>query len=153
MNNRDKQEHRESWYRPRGGGVCVGTAMIVSILLGGCKEKEAETNAASAGTVEQTAPQAVQIGEGGTRFDPPIAASQIPDGAWMCNMNGKVHYASQTQGDGKCPVCGMGLVHKGHNADEHRGHPDHRMDGDHQGHRQHEEHGGHEQHGGHSETR
>jgi len=48
----------------------------------------------------------------GTRFDPAVPVESIPDGSWMCNMNGHVHYAAKNKGDGKCPVCSMALVHK-----------------------------------------
>ena len=47
----------------------------------------------------------------GKRFDPPVDKSEIPDGAWMCDM-GTVHYAAGHEGDGKCPVCGMKLTKK-----------------------------------------
>lgn len=47
----------------------------------------------------------------GVRHDPPVDPSEIPDGAWMCDM-GTVHYSSADKHDGKCPVCGMDLVQK-----------------------------------------
>ncbi len=52
----------------------------------------------------------VQVAEDGTKFDPPVAAERIPHEAWACVMGGKVHYASMTKGNGKCPLCGMNLV-------------------------------------------
>ena len=47
----------------------------------------------------------------GARFDPPVEASAIPEGAWYCDM-GTVHYAQPDKGDGTCPVCGMLLSAK-----------------------------------------
>lgn len=52
----------------------------------------------------------VRVAEDGTKFDPPVAAEKLPDEAWACVMGGKVHYASMTKGNGKCPLCGMNLV-------------------------------------------
>ena len=65
----------------------------------------------------------VQVKSSGTRYDPPVKASEIPAGAWMCEMGGKVHYAAKERGDGKCPVCSMKLVQKGKPAEhDHSGH-------------------------------
>ena len=52
----------------------------------------------------------VHVAEDGTKFDPPVAKEKIPDEAWACVMGGKVHYASMTKGNDKCPLCGMNLV-------------------------------------------
>jgi len=49
---------------------------------------------------------------GGTKHDPPIEPAQVPDGHWYCDM-GTVHYSRPDKGDGKCPLCGMALKHKG----------------------------------------
>jgi len=54
----------------------------------------------------------VSVPEEGKKFDPSAEASRIPDGAWHCNMNDKVHYAAMKKGDGECPVCGMKLKQK-----------------------------------------
>jgi hypothetical protein len=51
------------------------------------------------------------ISADGQRFDPATVKSEIPSGAWMCDM-GTVHYAAGEPKDGKCPVCGMKLVQK-----------------------------------------
>lgn len=51
----------------------------------------------------------VVVADDGTRFDPPVDTARLPEGAWACDMGG-VHYASMAKGDGKCPVCGMGLT-------------------------------------------
>ena len=56
-------------------------------------------------------PKTVEVGKTGSKFDPPVDKSQIPDGAWMCDM-GTVHYASLEKGAGKCPICTMPLVQK-----------------------------------------
>lgn len=53
----------------------------------------------------------VEVAPGGTKFDPPVKVSQIPVGAWMCDM-GTVHYAAREKGDGQCPICGMKLKQK-----------------------------------------
>lgn len=45
----------------------------------------------------------------GQRYDPAVDPSEVPDGAWMCDM-GTVHYAAPHAGE--CPVCGMKLVQK-----------------------------------------
>ena len=49
----------------------------------------------------------VEIAPEGTRFDPAVEKSQIPDGAWICDM-GTVHYAAHEAGS--CPICGMHLT-------------------------------------------
>ena len=51
----------------------------------------------------------VEVTDNGTKFDPAVAKSKIPDGAWACVMGGKVHYASMEKGKGECPLCGMDL--------------------------------------------
>ena len=51
----------------------------------------------------------VEVAADGTRFDPPVAKDRVPTGTWICDM-GTVHYASQEQGDGSCPICGMHLA-------------------------------------------
>lgn len=58
-------------------------------------------------------PAVASVSPEGTRFDPPTTTSAIPDGSWMCDMSGSVHYAAGDKGDGSCPVCGMHLAHKG----------------------------------------
>jgi hypothetical protein len=57
---------------------------------------------------EGTEVAAVEVSKEGTKFDPPIKAEQLPEGAWYCDM-GTVHYARTEEGDGKCAVCGMKL--------------------------------------------
>jgi hypothetical protein len=55
----------------------------------------------------------VDVPKDGTKYDPSVKADQMPEGAWHCNMNSKVHYAAMNKGDGECPVCGMDLKEKG----------------------------------------
>ncbi len=50
----------------------------------------------------------VSVSAEGTTFEPAVRKTQIPDGAWICNM-GTVHYARSEKGDGKCPRCSMPL--------------------------------------------
>lgn len=45
----------------------------------------------------------------GTRHEPAIDPSEVPPGAWMCDM-GTVHYTAPHAG--ACPVCGMKLTEK-----------------------------------------
>ena len=99
--------------------------VFAAALLGGCKE-EGSTPPTAPSPVAEAAregddPNAdgVAVSESGTKFEPPIDAGQVPEGAWMCDMNGQVHYASKTRGDGKCPVCSMALVQKGSGQHEH----------------------------------
>lgn len=49
--------------------------------------------------------------EGGTRHQPPIAVAEVPLDHWYCDM-GSVEYSRPDEGDGRCPICGMDLVHK-----------------------------------------
>lgn len=57
-------------------------------------------------------PAEVTVAAEGTEFDPAVTPDQLPDGAWMCVMEGKVHYAALDEGEGKCPVCSMNLTQK-----------------------------------------
>ena len=74
---------------------------------------------------QDSALEKVEVAEDGTEFEPPVEKEQIPDGAWICDMD-TVHYARMSEGDGSCPLCGMDLVH--HEDHEHHGDHDH---GDH----------------------
>ncbi len=105
------------------------TVVAFATLALACDSKESgtagETKAQGSEAAEKAKPaadqpaaasakkQVVEVAKAGTKFDPPVNASQVPDGAWMCDMGGSVHYASMDEGDGKCPTCGMALVHKG----------------------------------------
>lgn len=91
----------------------VRAALVLGTLaLGGCQDKPAKTEAVA--SVSAAAPKGIVVAADGTRFDPPVAKESIPGGSWMCEMNGQVHYAAKNKGDGKCPVCSMGLVLKEH---------------------------------------
>ena len=61
---------------------------------------------------EKEKAEMVEVPDDGKEFDPSIKASQVPKGAWHCDMDGKVHYAAMKKGDGKCPVCNMKLTQK-----------------------------------------
>ena len=64
-------------------------------------------------SITPTPGQKVEVATDGTKFDPAVPVSSIPDGSWACVMNDKVHYASAEKGDGKCATCGMKLVQTG----------------------------------------
>jgi hypothetical protein len=63
-------------------------------------------------TADDSESSTVSVAENGTKFDPAVEVSRLPDGVWYCEMD-KSHYASKTEGDGECPVCGMKLQKKG----------------------------------------
>jgi Cu(I)/Ag(I) efflux system membrane fusion protein len=65
--------------------------------------------------------EVVEVPEGGKKFEPPVSAERIPEGAWYCPMD-DVHWAQPSEGDGECPVCGMHLKEKGQ---EEKGHEHH----------------------------
>ena len=81
-------------------GAALGTGLAGSPI---------DAGHASVARAEDT----VSVKESGSRFDPPVAVEQIPAGASMCVMNGKVHYATKGHDQSKCPVCGMKLVKQG----------------------------------------
>lgn len=54
----------------------------------------------------------VEVTAEGANLDPAAELSQIPDGAYYCDM-GTSHYARSEKGDNTCPRCGMDLKHKG----------------------------------------
>ncbi|MGE0323832.1 MAG: hypothetical protein AB7S68_16080 [Polyangiaceae bacterium] len=88
--------------------IAVG---VIALGIAGCDKKE--TGPAAAAASVKAASNKVEVAADGTRFDPPVSSDRIPDGAWMCEMKGEVHYAAKNKGDGKCPVCSMALVQKG----------------------------------------
>ena len=91
--------------------VASAIALSIAFTAAGCNDKKEADTSATAGSVK-AASDKVEVAENGTRFDPPVSSARIPDGAWMCDMKGEVHYAAKHQGDGKCPVCSMTLVQK-----------------------------------------
>lgn len=64
------------------------------------------------GKADKENAKTVEVPDDGKKFEPSVAASKMPKGAWHCNMDGKVHYAAMKKGDGKCPVCNMKLKQK-----------------------------------------
>lgn len=70
-------------------------------------------------TDAEPAADTVEVAADGTKFDPPVQTSEIPEGAWMCEMD-SVHFASLEQGNGECPVCGMTLKQKTAGEDHHK---------------------------------
>ena len=60
-------------------------------------------------TTPDAASAALALPTEGRSYEPAIDPSEVPDGAWMCDM-GTVHYAAPHEGD--CAVCGMALVRK-----------------------------------------
>lgn len=91
------------------------SVFIVATLLAACSTAPpAEPPAPEEAPAAPEAPVAfgsVDVPRDGKQFNPPVAADQIPEGAYYCDM-GDVHYARITPGDGSCPVCGMELSHK-----------------------------------------
>jgi hypothetical protein len=93
-------------------------------------EPASETPARDEGASKTPAEPAsgkAEVTKEGSKFDPPIAKDQVPEGAYYCDM-GTVHYARMEEGDGKCPLCGMALVHEQPGAEDggdHAGHGDH----------------------------
>lgn len=107
-------------------------ALLLATAITGCDKKEAAASpdtsqqASKAEELKIEAPSAagVKVERGGTKLDPPVKPSDIPDGAWMCDM-GTVHFASLEKGSGKCPTCGMVLKKKGAQAAGHEAHEGH----------------------------
>ena len=64
-----------------------------------------------AGTQPEADGGMVEVAESGSTYDPPVAKSQVPAGAWICDM-GTVHYAATEAGS--CPLCGMRLTEHVH---------------------------------------
>lgn len=85
----------------------VALVCCLSLGLAACGEDASEA------TPEAPAGDFVTVAEDGTRFEPAVQKSEIPPGAWICDM-GTVHFASLEQGDGSCDVCGMNLVQHAH---------------------------------------
>ena len=89
--------------------------LSLAALLGACSTSTstpepapAEPATPAAGGTQLAA--SVQVPRDGKQFDPPVAKTRMPEGAYFCDM-GDVHYARMTPGDGDCPVCGMKLSH------------------------------------------
>ena len=93
----------------------VGCFILGAVLaMAGCKQgTPSPSDAPSSEAVQSTEASALEtVAPDGTRFDPPVPASRIPENAWRCDLNGQVHYAAKEKGDGQCPICSMRLVRK-----------------------------------------
>lgn len=109
--------HVSCWGRTMTQRKTSVSLLLVSMLLAtalGCDPPGEAAHAVLAAQPERAPaqPASVQVAKEGTHFDPPVAASDIPEGAWMCDM-GSVHYAALDHGTGECPRCGMKLTKKG----------------------------------------
>jgi len=112
-------------------------ALVLALTVSACdKSKSPDIDSAQEAPSSETKVAAaaieakVKVTEEGSKFDPPVNSSQIPLGAWMCEMGG-VHFASLSPGDGKCPTCGMKLKQK--EASDQKGHEGHEG---HEGHKE-----------------
>lgn len=85
----------------------LSLAIVAAIAFAGCAKSQpidAAPATPAAGAVAK-----VEVAAEGSNFDPAVQKAQIPDGAWICDMD-TVHYARMTEGDGTCPRCKMKLV-------------------------------------------
>ena len=106
---------RERKMRNRFKVGVVGCFIFVAALaVAGCKQGTSSPSAAPASDAAQaTEPTGLEtIAAEGTRFDPPVPVSRIPEDTWICDMSGQVHYAAKDKGNGQCPICSMRLVRK-----------------------------------------
>lgn len=89
--------------------------ILALLILSACStEQPAKTAAPAKPEVPViTAPEdktaMVSINATGAKIDPPVEPSQIPEGAWYCDM-GTVHWAQMEEG--KCGICKMNLTQK-----------------------------------------
>ncbi len=93
----------------------VGFFMLGAVFAAaGCKQgTSSPSDAPASDTAQATEATTLEtIAPEGTRFDPPVPASRIPEDTWMCDMDGQVHYAAKEKGNGRCPICSMHLVLK-----------------------------------------
>ena len=93
----------------------VGCFILGAVFAAaGCKQgTSSPSDAPVSDTAQATEATGLEtIAPEGTRFDPPVPASRIPEDTWMCDMNGQVHYAAKEKGNGRCPICSMHLVLK-----------------------------------------
>ena len=106
---------RERKMRNRFKFGAVGCFILGAVFAGaGCKQgASSPSDAPASGTAQATEATGLEtITAEGTRFDPPLPASRIPENTWICDMDGRVHYAAKEKGNGRCPICSMHLVHK-----------------------------------------
>ena len=90
--------------------------LCISLLIfaAGCEKDSPSTTgtpAAAEAAPAATEPAEAGLPADGTKHDPPIELSEVPEGAWYCDM-GTAHYTQKSEGDGKCPLCGMALHEK-----------------------------------------
>jgi len=82
------------------------------VLVGAGCDKGSSSSAAPATSVAAPASSGMAtVPAKGQKFDPPIQPSQLPSGAWYCDM-GTVHWAQMEEGDHTCPLCQMKLKKK-----------------------------------------
>ncbi len=107
--------------RPFPVFTALSLATLLTASIAGCSREEpaptdevAQNEPASPEPEPEPEPEPapVEVSVDGSTFDPPVEASRIPSGAWICDM-GTVHYAQTETGDGSCPVCGMRLTQRG----------------------------------------
>jgi hypothetical protein len=104
----------------------IVVAFLACAALLGC-EKDKPQNVAQASNANHEAMDHAQMGHApsagpttpassavamGTKHDPPITPDKVPAGHWYCDMGGSVHYSQTTEGNGKCALCSMKLIHK-----------------------------------------
>lgn len=96
-------------------GISFVVLAVVAVIA--CTQPAPKEEAAPAAATEQAAPETapaapatVEVAAEGTTFDPPVPVSELPDGAWYCDMGEGAHYAQMSPG--KCPTCGTDLVEK-----------------------------------------
>lgn len=96
--------------------------LLAFVITGSACENGPETNEANAAEATKPAEgtdavkpaedtKTITVSAEGAKIDPPVEVSQIPAGAWYCDM-GTVHFARMDKGDSKCPLCHMMLKQK-----------------------------------------
>ena len=106
--------------------LSIAVLLSLGLLISGCEKKatnetteaiqaepaveaQPSTKEKTVLPTEKVANKKVVVAATGTKFDPSISPSQLPENAWACVMGGKVHYAKMEKGDGKCEICKMNL--------------------------------------------
>ena len=92
--------------------LCLLIATMAFTLGAGTSACKKDETADDSSASKPVAGGMVTLEAKGKKIDPPVKKSQIPDGAWMCDM-GTVHFAGMEKGAGTCDLCGMQLVQKG----------------------------------------
>ena len=87
--------------------------VLACLALVACDRNSVGSTATAAAATVTAAPSGpVDVPAKGKRFEPPVQASQLPGGAWYCDM-GTVHWAQLEEGSKACPLCKMDLKQKG----------------------------------------